>query len=122
MSIVRSALIACALISAALLSAGCMQSKYTTGKPIPQDKVDMIVDGQTTSEQILVWFGAPTQQNTLGENLLYVYKYCENEGSGLALGYYAKMDSQENCDELTITFDKVTGRVKAHGIHRAKKE
>lgn len=118
MSILRFTLVACALACCLALSGGCMKSKAITGRPIPDDKVAMIKDGETTSEQILVWFGAPDQQNTLGDLILYVYKYTEVEGSGWYAPYYGRHDTKQNCDELTITFDKTTGKVKAHSINR----
>ena len=93
----------------------CAISKHVTGRPIEQTLVDRIRDGETTSEQIISWFGAPTSTSALGENQLYIYKYCESKGSGLYTGYFGQTKTEELCDELTVTFDK-DGKVKAHNF------
>ncbi len=105
-----------------LLSAGlqsCATSETVTGNPIDETLVSRIVDGQTTQDQIISWFGAPTTTSQLGDNVLYIYKYCKTSGSGLYTGYFGQTKSVEKCNELTVTFDKATGTVKAHNYQKA---
>jgi len=104
----------CVLAVAATLQA-CATSQQITGRPIDAQQVGQIVDGKTTSDQIISWFGAPTTTSTLGENQLYIYKYCVSKGSGFYTGYFGQTKSEEKCDELTVTFDK-DGKVKAHNF------
>lgn len=93
----------------------CATSQQITGRPIDTKVVGQIVDGKTTSDQIITWFGAPTSTSSLGENQLYIYKYCISKGSGFYTGYFGQTKSEEKCDELTVTFDK-EGKVKAHNF------
>jgi outer membrane protein assembly factor BamE (lipoprotein component of BamABCDE complex) len=93
----------------------CATSSIVTGRPIDPSTVHNITDGQTKSEEIITWFGAPTTTSQLGDNALYIYKYCVSKGSGFSLGYYGNTSAEEKCDELTITFDK-EGIVKAHNF------
>ncbi|MHB8579166.1 MAG: outer membrane protein assembly factor BamE domain-containing protein [Ignavibacteriaceae bacterium] len=103
------------LVLSALLLESCATSEQVTGRPIDPSIVQNIVDGKTTSEQIISWLGAPSLTTQLGDNTLYVYKYCVSEGSGFSLGYYGQTKSEEKCDELTVTFDN-KGVVKAHNF------
>jgi outer membrane protein assembly factor BamE (lipoprotein component of BamABCDE complex) len=43
-----------------LAFSGCATNEVTSGKPIPQSNVDQVVDGQTTVDQVITMFGAPT--------------------------------------------------------------
>ena len=115
MNIRSVALLTCCILFGA---SGCMKSSYTSGRPIAEDKVNQITDGVTTTEQILSWFGAPTSTTTLGDNILYVYRFTKTSGSGVYVPYYAQNNSKESTNELTITFDRVTGKVKAHSFQQ----
>lgn len=97
----------------------CATSETVTGNPIDETLVSKIVDGQTTEQQIITWFGAPATTSELGDNVLYIYKYCKTSGSGLYTGYFGQTKSVEKCNELTVTFDKATGTVKAHNFQKA---
>ena len=90
MNIRSIALLICLLFGAL----GCMKSSHTSGHPIADDKVSQIVDGKTTSEEILAWFGAPTSTSTLGDNILYVYRFTKTTGSGVYVPYYAQNNSK----------------------------
>lgn len=103
------------------LAFGCASSTHTSGRPIPQENVDRIVKGQTTVEQVIEWFGAPTSQSEMGGNILYTYVYSVEKGSGFSIGYYSEEKGKTQTDELTITFDKATGRVKTCSIQRGIK-
>jgi len=103
------------LSSIAAMLESCATSQQTTGRPIDPPTVGRIVDGQTTTDDIITWFGAPTSTSSLGENQLYIYKYCVSKGSGFSVGYFGQTKSEEKCDELTVTFNK-EGKVKAHNF------
>jgi outer membrane protein assembly factor BamE (lipoprotein component of BamABCDE complex) len=100
----------------ALVLQSCASSKTITGSPIDETLVAKIRDGETTSEQILTWFGAPTSTTTLGENQVYIYKYCVSKSTGFYSGYFAQSKSEQLCDELTIILDKDGKRVKSHNF------
>jgi outer membrane protein assembly factor BamE (lipoprotein component of BamABCDE complex) len=106
-----------AFVSLALES--CATTENVTGNPIDETAVRKIIDGSTTQEQIISWFGAPTTTSELGGNVLYVFKYCKTSGSGFYTGYFGQTKTKENCNELTVTFDKNTGTVKAHNYKKA---
>jgi SmpA/OmlA family protein len=97
---------------------GCATSDMTSGKPIPQTSVDQIVDGQTTVEQIITMFGAPTQQSEMGGDTLYTYRYTQTKTSTGFMPYYTNTKGNTSYDELTVTFDTATRKVKAHSIQR----
>jgi len=108
-------------MSAIIISVGiqsCATSEAVTGNPIDETYVAKIVDGQTTENQVISWFGAPTTTSELGGNVLYIYKYCKTSGSGLYTGYFGQTKSVEKCNELTVTFDKASGTVKAHNYQK----
>lgn len=81
-------------------------------------RVARIQKGETASAEILEWFGAPTTTSTLAEHVLYVYKHCRRSGSAFSVGYYTSGSTKEQCDELSVTFDKNTGKVVAHSFQR----
>lgn len=107
----------CLLAALALLQ-GCVTTRYETGRSIDESKVDRIQKGETTSANILEWFGAPTTTSSLAEHVLYVYKHCQTGGSAFSVGYYTSGSTREQCDELSVTFDKATGKVVAHSFQR----
>lgn len=104
------------LLSFILLS--CAASEVVTGNPIDESYVAKIVDGKTTETQIISWFGPPTTTSSIGDNVLYVYKHCKTSGTGFYTGYFGQTKSVEKCNQLTITFDKNTGTVKAHNYQK----
>ncbi len=106
-------------ISLSMATWSCATSEAVTGNPIDATAVAKIVDSQTTQDQIINWFGAPTTTSQLGDNVLYIYRYCKTSGSGLYTGYFGQTKSEEKCNELTVTFDKATGAVKAHNFKKA---
>jgi len=53
---VKTALVLLALMCAS----GCAIAHYEEGSPYATDKISSIVVGQTTRQEILDWFGAPT--------------------------------------------------------------
>lgn len=106
-------------ISMSMAISSCATSEAVTGNPIDETSVTKILDGQTTEDQIISWFGAPTTTSQLGDNVLYIYKYCKTSGSGLYTGYFGQTKSVEKCNELTVTFDKASGTVKTHRYQKA---
>jgi len=110
------------VILVALLLQSCATTSNIRGKPIDQAKVAMIKKGETTSDQILELFGSPSSQSALADNVLYVYQYCVTSGTAFSVGYYTSGSGKESCDELSITFDKTTGKVKASSFQKGVKE
>ena len=98
----------------AIVMQACVTGEIVTGKPIDEAKVAMIQNGETTSDQILKLFGAP-ESNT--NQALYVYRYCVT----YALDQVVYMQYKESCDELWVTFDETTGKVKAHNFQKGVK-
>jgi len=109
------------LFVAPVLFYSCATTQTVTGKPIDPGLVATIVDGETTQEQIISLFGAPTSTSQLGDYTLYVYKHCVIKGTAFSAGYFGQSKGEEKCDELTVTFDK-TGKVKAHNFVKRLEE
>jgi len=109
------------VVGVALLFQSCATMSHVRGKPIDEAKVAMIKKGETTSDEILERFGSPESQSTLADNILYVYKYCVTSGTAFSIGYYTTGTGKESCDELSVTFDKTTGKVKAYSFQKANK-
>lgn len=105
------------IVAALCLLAGCATGSFTTGKPIPRDKVDQIIDGQTTMLQIITMFGKPEQESRMGDHTLYTYKHTKTKSNSSFFPYWANTESEERSDELTITFDK-NDVVVTHSITR----
>lgn len=108
------------LISVVLALSSCMTTAVTTGRPIDESKLPLIIKGQTTVDQIISMFGAPTQTTPMEDSTIYIYKHCVQKGKGVYTGYFGKTESQEICDELAITFDK-QGKVKTYNFQKGIK-
>ena len=94
---------------------GCLHtSTWETGKPIKGTQMQKIIKGETTSKEIISWFGAPSSISTGGQEELFIYKFCRNTATATRFN----LTSKENCNELTVTFDKVTGKVKDYDYQK----
>ncbi len=110
--------IVCIAVLLLLLLPSCVTTRYETGRPLDTSKAAQIRKGETTSSEILEWFGAPTRVSALAEHQLYVYQHCKTSGSTYSLGYYASGSTKQACDELSVTFDKATGKVVTYSLQR----
>lgn len=106
------------LVAWAFCLQGCASHSHETGRPIVDDKVAQIIDGQTTLTQVVTMFGAPTMQTPMGKHILYVYRHTITDSSAWAVPYYGSGKSKENSDELSVTFDADSEKVLAHSIQR----
>ena len=77
----------------------------STGREIDRAKVQQIVKGTTTEEQIVAWFGAPTTTSTSGNFDFLTYKYTETSVSMFA------GSQRDDSDILTLTIDHSTLKV-----------
>ncbi len=94
---------------------GCVHtSTWETGKPIRGIQMQKIVKGQTTSSEIISLFGAPTSTSTTSQEEFFIYKFCRQEYSVSRISG----SSKEYCNELTISFDKNTGKVKDYNYQK----
>ena len=94
---------------------GCVHtSTWETGKPIRGVDMQKIIKGETTSKEIISLFGAPTSTATTSQEEFFIYKFCRQEYSVSRFSG----SSKENCNELTVTFDKVTGKVKDYDYQK----
>jgi|GEM_PF-3034863 len=100
------------------LQSGCSTNKQTSGRPIDDTKVTRLVKGQTTIEEVIEIFGAPQSQSEMGGLVLYTYAYSETKNSTAIMPYFTKGQGATQSDELTITFDKLTGTVKTYSLQR----
>src|SRR3990172_3631729 len=88
----------CAVGTLGALLSACATTNYESGRPIADEKVARIVKGESSSTEILEWFGAPTDTSSIGGHELYVYKYCKTGGSAFSVGYYSTGSTKEQCD------------------------
>lgn len=107
-----------ALIAMLFILPGCATTKHETGRQIDDAKVAMIKKGETTSADILEWFGAPTTTSAIAQHEIYVYKYCITKTSTAFIPYVTTNEGSEQCDELAVTFDKNTGKVVTYSFQR----
>jgi hypothetical protein len=107
--------LACGLLLASIT--GCATGSHTTGRPITQAKVNQIVEGQTTMDQVIAWFGRPDSQTPMGQKTLYTYKHTKIKNKSTFMPYWSDHDSEEKSDELTLVFD-ADGVVETYSISR----
>jgi hypothetical protein len=74
----------------ALLLCGCFNIGVITGAEIPADRVANIVPGKTTKDEILRWFGAPSEE-TDGEVLTRMFDAGEIAAEDLVALPFADM-------------------------------
>ncbi len=75
---------------AALALCGCFNIGVVTGSEIPADRVARIVPGTTTKDEILRWFGAPSEE-TDGEVLTRMFDAGEIAAEDLVALPFADM-------------------------------
>jgi outer membrane protein assembly factor BamE (lipoprotein component of BamABCDE complex) len=92
--------------------------KHESGNPINEDNVKKIVDGRTTTTDIIALFGAPTLTSTAGPEEIYVYKHCKSGGTGFSIAGLGSTSTKEICNVLTVSFDKEKGTVKSHNYQK----
>jgi len=117
MNLSRRGVAAVALALVLGFAAGCMSTTYTSGRPIEQSKVDMIQKGQTTMDDIIMMFGAPSSTVPMGQTTLYTYKYTKSKSKSFFIMGGGNTNMDESSDELTIKFDD-NGKVQTYSISR----
>ncbi|MEN3039886.1 MAG: hypothetical protein ABDI07_12215 [Candidatus Kryptonium sp.] len=110
-----------ALVAMGLALSGCAVgvAKHETGKPIKEENISKILAGQTTGTDVIGLFGAPTMVTSMGDDELYIYKYCRTGGTGITVPGLGATKSKEVCNELTVVIDKKTGKVKNYNYNKA---
>src|SRR5437016_3132544 len=76
------------LITVGLLICGCATQQRETGRPILDNQVSKIVKGQTTVNDVITMFGAPTSQTEMAGKVLYTYRHTKDSGSTGFMPYY----------------------------------
>jgi hypothetical protein len=110
------------ILGVAFVSLSCAYHgmNFETGKPINEKDVSKIVVGETTGSQVLSWFGAPTKITRLGDEEVFVYRYCKTEGSSTFIVFAGQTGTKEKCNELSVTLNKTTGKVSNFGYIKNK--
>ena len=94
---------------------GCVHtSTWETGKPIRGVDMQKIIKDETTSKDIISIFGAPTSTSATGQEEFFVYQFCRET---FKVSRFSSA-SQKHCNELTIIFDKNTGKVKDYNYQK----
>jgi outer membrane protein assembly factor BamE (lipoprotein component of BamABCDE complex) len=101
-----------------MLLAGCAVTTSTSGRPIRDDQVAKIVKGQTTVDDVIEILGSPQGHTEVSGEILYTYRYTQVKGSAFSIGYFTSSGGHETSDELTIVFDKASGKVKTCSLQR----
>lgn len=104
-----------------ILLAGCSSISETSGTAIERTSLKKIIKGNTTTTDILTWFGPPdkiiyysvlNKQNIRQRYMVYVYEYIIKGGMTFAKGYpIANEKISENKNTLLIWINRNTGRV-----------
>ena len=111
-----------AVLLVAILIQGCSgvtvtrKTMSSTGRPIDRAKVQQIVKGTTTADQIVAWFGAPTSTSTSGNFDFLTYKYSETSVSMFA------GSQREDSDILAVTIDHSTSKVTDYNLEEGIKK
>lgn len=111
-----------AVLMSAILIQGCSgvavtrKAMSSTGREIDRTKVQQIVKGKTTSDEIIAWFGAPSSTPTSGNYDFLTYKYCETSVS-MFVG-----SQREDCDILTVTIVNNTSKVTDYNLEEGIKK
>ena len=70
---------------------GCVSVPIQQGSDFDETKVSQIVKGQTTTEEIVSWFGQPFSKNTLSETQQkWIYSSTQGEVTGGMLSTHAR--------------------------------
>jgi outer membrane protein assembly factor BamE (lipoprotein component of BamABCDE complex) len=88
-----------------VIISGCATGKSYRGRPIAQNRVEQIEMGKTTMDQIIHWFGSPTEKYEMGGQWMYTYKHTKITHRGTFLPYFSDRQDIERSDELTVKFD-----------------
>ncbi len=106
--------------AASLAMAGCAAHaiKTETGNPIPKDKVAEIKDGETTLDEVLALFGAPTSETDVAGKKLLVWKHCKTSGGSMGILGLGGTSTTERCNTLTVNVDLQTGKVINHNFQK----
>jgi len=116
---------------------GCFLGRYEEGLPVPAEKVPQIVVGETTKEQILDWFGAPSGladaellESFLADRELMpgpvvdlpfadvlVYRLTKGRLEGVILILFNYIDFRVTSDTLVVFFD-ANDRVSYYGYRK----
>ncbi len=102
------------------LISGCAYHgiKQETGREIDEGKVSQIQRNVTTSSDVLLWFRAPTTTTKLGDDEIFVYKFCKSSGGSFVFSGLGSTKTKEMCNELSIVFDKISGKVKDYSYQK----
>lgn len=90
-----------------LLLCGCMRSSMKYGNQIDETKVQKIEKGKTTGEEILGWFGSPTNKSTGSDGTTtFTFLGSEYKSKANILGAYGLGDASSTTTStktLTVT-------------------
>ena len=80
------------LVFSGLFLTGCFISphSFTQGKPIADNKVEKIVKGKTTKEEVINWFGVPTTIIKKGDKTATEGTTAAAPSPNIALPYFAQ--------------------------------
>ena len=95
------------LLSIALFSvilSGCVySSNYESGTRIDETKVQEIVKGKTSEQQIVQWFGEPQFKTVLNDkDTKYVYTHTESSASAQAFTMTTTMSSKQTTLDILV--------------------
>jgi hypothetical protein len=120
-----------------LCAPGCVIGRYEEGLPVAVDKIPQIVPGQTTKNEILDWFGAPSGladaellESFLADRELMpgpvvdlpfadvlVYRLTRGRLEGIVLILFNQVDFHVTSDTLVVFFD-ANDRVSSYGFRK----
>ena len=92
------------MVLLALLLVACAKSDYSVGNDFSSEQVNNIVKGETTTEQLVSWFGQPYSKIVISENeTKWMYVHTKGEAkmqSYLVTAKYTSSGTQKTLDIL----------------------
>jgi hypothetical protein len=101
-----------------LFLSGCATSSYSIGKDFSSEKVQEIVKGETTSEELTKMFGEPYSKTVISstdEKWIYMYTKSESKAQSFIVTMNVKTTSAQKTLDVLITNGVVTNFVYTEG-------
>jgi hypothetical protein len=97
------------ILQAALLAGllgGCFMSRDTVNEPLLRDRIDALVLGQSTAQDVAAALGAPNDVVQLGHRSAWRYDFTTSKTAGFTLIVISFVNTDLRSDRCWLFFDK----------------